>query len=100
MNELTNYRAKQKTSVVDMKNRVWIVQHSIETEEGEALKFIGVFSSRAKAKEAVGTLKKKPGFRIHPRRFHISRLELDHVSWTEGFVRAYASDTLAKKYKD
>ena len=69
-----------------MKN-VFVVQHAYETSWGEEeAKFIGVFTSRTAAEEAVQSLKVQPGFRDFPDHFHISEYELDVRHWEDGFI--------------
>ena len=53
-----------------MANKVYLVHHShyIEDDmEDEDLKFIGVFSSREKAVEAVKSISDQPGFSTYPK---------------------------------
>lgn len=55
-----------------------------ETDEVE--KFIGIFSSVSKAKEAVNHLIKQPGFKNYPKKsFVISKSKLNQYWWKEGF---------------
>jgi len=49
-------------------------------------KLIGVYSKREKAKVAMLSLKKQPGFKEHPGGFEICPYRLDLTSWTEGFI--------------
>ncbi|WP_394834844.1 hypothetical protein LVJ94_50940 [Pendulispora rubella] len=65
---------------------VFIVQHAYERDDSEEIKFIGVYSSRMKAEEAVLRLKEQPGFREYPDGFCIDRYEIDKDHWEEGFV--------------
>lgn len=49
-------------------------------------KLIGVFSSKAKAQEAIEQLKDREGFRNHPLScFEIHRTKIDQISWADGF---------------
>jgi hypothetical protein len=48
----------------------------------------GVYSTRAKAEQAVDLLREKPGFRDYAEGFEIAEGELDRTSMTEGFIRA------------
>jgi hypothetical protein len=48
--------------------------------------FIGVYSSRQTAEEAVRKLRELSGFRDHPDGFHVESYQLDLDHWTEGFV--------------
>lgn len=55
-----------------------------ETDEVE--KYIGVFSSAKKAKEAVNYLIKQPGFKESPKKsFIISKSRINQYWWKEGF---------------
>lgn len=66
---------------------VYIVQHVHEFEDShEDYKFIGVYSTRQKAEEAVSRLRTKDGFRNIPEGFEIDEYELDEDHWTEGYV--------------
>jgi len=42
-------------------NEVWVVQHSYDLDGCEETKFIGVYSSKRKAHDAVARLRKQPG---------------------------------------
>jgi hypothetical protein len=50
------------------------------------VKFIGVYSSRNLAEEAVARLRTKPGFAGSPGGFSIDAVQLDQTSWEDGFV--------------
>ncbi len=68
-------------------DRVFILTHTHEFDDGrEDVKMIGAFSTRAKAEEAVLRLGTQPGFRDHPRGFHVETYDLDVAHWLEGFV--------------
>lgn len=72
--------------------KVFVVQHAyMKVSENyfgieEDVKFIGVFSTEEKAKEAVARLQKQPGFINWQRGFHIDSYTLDQDHWSEGFV--------------
>ncbi len=69
-----------------MKN-VYVVQHCRDLDDGsEDLKFIGVYSSMENAEEAVGRIRRKPGFFRFQDGFSIDRYEIDQDHWTEGFA--------------
>lgn len=53
-------------------------------EKGE--KLIGIFSSTAKAKEAIRHLVEMPGFRDWKDGFRIMEDELDAYGWEDGFI--------------
>jgi len=56
----------------------------------EEIKFIGVFSTEEKAKNAVEQLKGKEGFRDHPVScFEIHKEKIDQPGWVDGFVTIY-----------
>ena len=66
---------------------VFVVQHVREDPGGgEAIKFIGVYSSQARAQEAVDRLRQVEGFRDYPDGFSINRHVVDQDNWAEGFV--------------
>ncbi|WP_420897479.1 DUF7336 domain-containing protein [Bifidobacterium samirii] len=59
----------------------------------EEEKLIGVFSSEAKAHDAIEQLKVKEGFREHPINcFEIHRSRVDRLGWTDGFTTLRQSD--------
>ena len=66
---------------------VYILQHRYEIEDdAEEVKTIGVFSSEAKAREAIELVVKQPGFRDHPDDFCVDGYPLDEIEWAEGFI--------------
>jgi hypothetical protein len=66
---------------------VFVLQHVHEGENGvEDVKFIGVYSSRDKAQEAVARLVRLPGFADAPDGFHIDEYRVDQDHWVEGYV--------------
>ncbi len=67
--------------------KVFTVQHVHEFDDGhEDLKFIGVYSTRPKAEDAVNRLKSQEGFRDLPEGFEVDEYELDEDHWTEGYI--------------
>jgi hypothetical protein len=69
-------------------NEVVVVCHVYEDDdEIEQIKFIGVYSTEAKAKSAVELLLNQPGFQDYPDGFGIEVCQLDRTGWTEGFVK-------------
>ena len=57
-------------------------------------KLIGVFSSEAKAQEAIERLKEKEGFRDLPLScFEIHQTKVDQVGWKDGFATARWNET-------
>ena len=66
---------------------VFVVQHVHSREDGvEDVKFIGVYSSREKAQEAVARMGRLPGFADAPDGFHIDEYRVDQDQWVEGYV--------------
>ncbi len=66
---------------------VFVLQHVHSREDGvEDVKFIGVYSSREKAQEAVARLGRLPGFADAPDGFHIDEYRVDHDQWAQGYV--------------
>ena len=65
----------------------YILQHVHEMDDAEEqVKFIGVYSSRQKAQEAVTRLATRPGFADAPDGFHIDEYQLDQDHWGEGYI--------------
>lgn len=64
-------------------NETWIVQHENRDED---VKFVGVYSSPAKAAKAIRRLKRLPGFKDHPAGFYVDKYTVDLDHWTTGFV--------------
>ncbi|MBX9627895.1 MAG: hypothetical protein K2X82_29115 [Gemmataceae bacterium] len=68
---------------------VFVLQHIHETADGaDDVKFVGVYSSRQKAQEAVRRLAAAPGFADAPDGFHVDEYRVDHDQWAEGYVTA------------
>jgi hypothetical protein len=65
---------------------VYIVTHTHDLDGFEDAKMIGVYASRKDAQLAVKRKRTFPGFRDHPKGFHVARLELGRDQWSEGFV--------------
>jgi len=66
---------------------VYVLQHVHEFEGGvEDVKFIGVYSSRDKAENAISRLSEEPGFKETKEGFCIDKYEIDIDHWTEGFA--------------
>ena len=69
---------------------VFLLWHVYELTDGDGThdeeKFIGVFSSEEKAKDAIEQLKGKAGFRDYPVScFEIHKGKMDRVGWVDGF---------------
>jgi hypothetical protein len=56
------------------------------SNDAEDVKFVGVYSSRQKAQEAVARLAEMPGFADTPDGFHIDEYRVDYDQWAEGFA--------------
>ena len=68
---------------------VYVVQHVHSQDDGtEDVKFIGVYSSREKAQEAVARLTRLPGFSDAPDGFQVDEYRVDQDHWAEGYVVA------------
>jgi hypothetical protein len=68
---------------------VYMLVHVHETPFGDdETKFIGAYSTEAKAKEAIARLQTQPGFRDYPDQFEIHPHTIDKTSWRPGRVRS------------
>ncbi len=66
---------------------VFVLQHVHEREDGvEDVKFLGVYSSRENAQEAVARMGRLPGFADAPDGFQIDEYRVDQDHWVEGYV--------------
>jgi len=66
---------------------VYVLQHVHTRDNGEEdVKFIGVYSTREKARAAVERLSLQPGFSESPDGFSVDDYHVDHDQWVEGFV--------------
>lgn len=82
-----NDKAPGRPSVRSQDGPVYLVQHVHRMVDGsEDVKVIGVFRTRASARDATRTLRKEPGFRSAPRGFNIDRYEMGKICWREGFA--------------
>lgn len=63
---------------------LWFVKEMPEGEENIEL-LIGVYSSEAEARAAIGRVKDKSGFADYQQGFQVCPYELNHDHWTEGF---------------
>ena len=66
--------------------RVFVVQHEHELDGCDEVKFIGVYSTKERARAAVDRAKPLSGFRDHPDGFSVDPYEVDMDHWTDGFV--------------
>jgi len=67
------------------KETVFVLQHEYEDKTHDDVKFIGVFSSREKAEQAVCLLRKEKGFRDWQDGFCIDEYIIDKIHWLDGF---------------
>ncbi len=66
---------------------IFFVEHIYEKDNDEEIKFIGVFSSRKNAKDAINKLILLPGFKDFPIDcFQITEGKLNRYGWKEGFT--------------
>jgi hypothetical protein len=71
--------------MVDNSRDVFLLEH-VNPDNDDDAKTIGIYSTREKAKTAMLSLQKQPGFKEHPEGFEICPYRLDLTSWTEGFI--------------
>lgn len=69
-----------------MQPKIYLLWHTYAADSGdEDHKLIGVYSSEARAKEALEQVRSQPGFRDHPDGFGIYESSLDWTGWRGGF---------------
>jgi len=56
---------------------VFVLEHIYEINNSEEIKFIGIYSSEQKAKNAIEELKSQPGFKDRPNNFCINKEQID-----------------------
>jgi len=66
--------------------RVFILQHSYELLDCDETKFIGVYSSKDEANNAISRLSNLIGFSDRIDGFSIDEYEINKDHWTEGFI--------------
>jgi hypothetical protein len=59
-------------------------------------KLIGIYSTEAKAREAIERLRLQPGFMDYPEGFEIQPSLVDATGWDEGFVRVWGDEEPVK----
>ncbi|MFF3455505.1 hypothetical protein ACFYXH_14480 [Streptomyces sp. NPDC002730] len=59
----------------------------IDEQDGDDVKFLGIYSSQDKAEESKRRARLLPGFKDEPECFVIVPYGVDEDTWTEGFVR-------------
>ena len=70
---------------------VFILQHAHRTKDNEEdVKLIGIYSTHARAEEAVLRLRSKPGFCDAAEGFSIQAYPVDHDDWTDGYVAMHS----------
>lgn len=70
---------------------VFVLQHCHDMIDGEEdTKFIDVYSTRAKAQEAIERLRLQPGFKDTPDDFYIVEYPIDKDHWAEGYVTSFS----------
>ncbi|MDB4873184.1 MAG: hypothetical protein JWL97_4188 [Gemmatimonadales bacterium] len=62
---------------------------TIDEQEGDDAKILGIYSSQAKAEERIVRARLLDGFRDEPDCFQITEYKLDHDEWREGYVTEY-----------
>lgn len=98
-----NNRALQRQAHRDapLPDSVWELSHEHQHRDADGYfsdhtKFLGFFSSRAKARSAKTVLASKPGFRDTARGFVLARQAIDVARWEDGFaVYRYGTDDRA-----
>ncbi len=80
-------------------NSVFVLQHSYEQDEYDETKFIGVYSTKIEAENAINRLSKQNGFKYRTDGFVIDEYELDKDHWTEGFVTIASIQVKSKSNK-
>ncbi|MFJ9371586.1 hypothetical protein ACIRRA_45385 [Nocardia sp. NPDC101769] len=56
-----------------------------DEQEGDEVKFLGVYSTEQRAQERILEARTLPGFRDEPDCFHIDRYQVDKGHWTSGY---------------
>lgn len=67
-------------------NKVYLLQHTYETDEVEDTKIVGIFCTEIKALETIEHFKTLPGFKDYQDGFHIDEYQIDKCYWEEGFL--------------
>jgi homoserine kinase type II len=83
-----------------MQSKVYALWHTYETKSGvEDIKFLGAYSTEARAKEALEQVRSQPGFCDYPDGFEIAAVTLDTTDWRGGFANAWDDDKDEKQGK-
>ncbi len=73
--------------MANMASFAFVLQHiALEDQDGEDVKFIGVYSSRELGESAIKRLSVQPGFSDYPSGFYLDEYPFDKDHWSEGFV--------------
>ena len=59
----------------------------LDEQDGDDVKLLGVYSTRALAEDRIQRARLTPGFKDEPECFMISSYVLDRDTWKDGFVR-------------
>ncbi|MCW7471695.1 DUF7336 domain-containing protein [Leptospira kanakyensis] len=65
---------------------IYILNHSYIVDDIEETKFLGAYSSKEKAQNAIKRFILLPGFKDRPNDFHLDEHEIDQDQWQEGFL--------------
>lgn len=57
----------------------------------EECRFVGIYLTRGEALKALEKFKKISGFSSHLDGFYIDKIEIDQLSWTDGYRTGYFS---------
>ncbi|MBC8236146.1 hypothetical protein H8E77_41900 [bacterium] len=76
---------------------VFVLQHVHEhSNDYDDVKFIGVYSTRRSAEDAINRLSLQPGFKDTKDGFYIDEYEVDVDHWTEGYVTIQDDEEIAE----
>jgi hypothetical protein len=76
----------RKKTEIKNKLHLFKVEYGFGEDGDHELMFIGVFSSMKTAKKVVVALETKNGFCEKKGKFWLTKITVDQVSWSEGFV--------------
>ncbi len=80
---------------------VYVLQHVHLLENGEEdVKFIGVYSSKEKARTAIKRLSQMPGFSETADGFHVDEYQLDKDHWEEGYTTIEDGKKVTRRKKE
>lgn len=78
---------------------VYLVWHSIDPDDDDTAKLLGVFSTHLMAEERVARAQQVAGFADYPEGFIIDEYMLDKDAWVEGFVEIDPDEWMAGQDK-